>query len=139
MFASPERNGFSQMTVPPRMILLVPSTMIGERSDQDFRAKCRLPELGMGEPQIIVALNDVVTELVRKANAEAVGDPIWTNQVNARQLRLLAAVQGEVGNGKRFARADELRPIAFVKPFRLTSDIARRRLSALDTLEEHAH
>src|SRR4029079_5278480 len=92
--------------------------MIGRGSDQDFRTKRGLPELGIGKPQIIVALRDVIAELVRQAKAEPVRYPIRTDQIDARQLRLLPAVLREFGNDKRLAGARAAGPTPPCKTIR---------------------
>ncbi len=108
-------------------------------ADQQFRAKRGLPQLGMGEPQIIVPLGHMVAELVGQRQAEPIGLAVIAHDVDARQFRLLAAIPGKGRHGQRFARPHQLRPVALVKPFGLLADGARRGLAARQPFQEHAH
>jgi hypothetical protein len=51
----------------------------------------------MGQPQIVAALDHVVGELVGQAEAQAAGRSVRSDQIDAGDLRLLAAVLGEGG------------------------------------------
>ena len=64
MFASPERNGFSHSVSPSRTMRLVPRTSRGQSPTQQLGAERRLAQLRMREPQVIVALGDMIAELV---------------------------------------------------------------------------
>ncbi|MDR6128080.1 hypothetical protein QE452_002744 [Sphingomonas sp. SORGH_AS438] len=118
---------------------LVPFDMVGSQADDQLGAERGLAQLGMRQPQIIPPFGDMVGEFVRQAEAQPVRLPVRPDQVDAGQLRLLAAILGEAGHGQRLARPDQLRAVALVEPFRLLPDRARRRLAALDTRQKHAH
>ena len=113
--------------------------MLGRRTDEQLGAERRLPKLRMGEPQIILALGDMVAELVGEAKAEPVRRAVGTDQIDASELRFLAAVLRRRPAGQRLAGRDQLRAVALVEPFGLAAGLAFRRLAALDAFEEHPH
>ena len=78
----------------------------------------------MGQVQIVLALGDVVGELVADGEAQAVRGAVWADQVQPNQLRLFAAIQGEVGRGQGVARGNHHAAIALVEPFRLRAGSA---------------
>jgi hypothetical protein len=49
MFASPDRNGFSQITAPPRRMRDMPRTSAGRSPTRISGAEGGVPQLGMGE------------------------------------------------------------------------------------------
>ncbi len=44
--------------------------MVGQRADQQLGTERGLAQLGVGQPEVVAALDDVVGELVRQAEAE---------------------------------------------------------------------
>src|SRR5438067_804355 len=75
--------------------------MLGWRADQQLGPEGRRPQLGMGEPQIIVALGYMVTELIGQGETEPAGHAIGTDQVDASKLRLLATILRGARHGQR--------------------------------------
>ena len=51
----------------------------------------------MGEPEVVLPLDDVVRELIEKREANAPGDAVVPHDIDAGDLGLLAAVLGESG------------------------------------------
>ena len=77
----------------------------GRSPDQELGAEAGLAELGMGEPEVVDPLGHVVGELVGEGEADAARGAVGADQVEAGDLRLLAAVEGEVGREQRVAGA----------------------------------
>ena len=113
--------------------------MVGNVPDVQFRAERGLTQLGMGEPQIIVPLGHMVGKLVGEAQPQAEGRAVRTDQVDAGQFGLLAAILRKGGHGEGIAGRDQLRAVALVEPFGLLADLAPGGLAALDAFQEHAH
>ncbi|GJE72756.1 hypothetical protein CHKEEEPN_4317 [Methylorubrum podarium] len=93
----------------------------------------------MGEPEVVAALRDVVGELVGQGEAETDRPAGLIDQVDAGDLRLLAAVEGEGRRDQRRAGGDEAGTVTLVEPFGLGPDRSGRRLAALDAHQEHPH
>src|SRR5690606_24188432 len=82
---------------------------------EEFWTERRLPELGMGEPQVVVPLGHVIRELVGKAEAETEGSAVGADHIDPGQLRLFAPVARESGTRERLIRPDEVIPVALVE------------------------
>ena len=140
MFASPERKGFSQTTAPSRRIRLTPSTCSGGGPTSSSGPSAAWRSFEWASQQVILTLGDVVAELVGEAKPEAVRRTVGTDQIDAGELRLLAAVRCKVGRSRvGWPGRDQLRTVALVEPFGLTAGLSFRRLAAVDSVEEHAH
>ncbi len=113
--------------------------MTGQRASQQFRADRGRAQLGMRQPEIVLALGDVVGELVAEREADAERRAVLADDIDRCDLRLLAAVLGEGRRGERLFRRDHTGAVALEEPFRLRADFAWLRLAALDAHQKHAH
>ena len=93
----------------------------------------------MGEEEIVLPLGDVVGELVEKREPDPIRYPVLADDVDAADLRLLAAVEGEMRRDERLSRCGDKRAVALVEPFRLDAPFAGLRLAALEAHPEHLH
>src|SRR3546814_9463523 len=71
--------------------------MIGERAGQQFGAERGRAQLGMREPKIIAAFGDVIGKFVGEREAEPYRRAVASDQIDARDLGLLARVEREIG------------------------------------------
>ena len=104
----------------------------GEVADQQFRPEARRAQLGMGEVEIVLALHDVIGELVAEGEADANGRALGVDHVEADDLRLLAAVEREARADEIAARRHQRRAVALVEPFRLDARRAALGLAAFE-------
>ena len=98
-----------------------------------------LSELGMGEPEIVELLGDMVGKFIAQRKTQPVRRPVRPDQVEADNFRLFAAVLGEGGGGKGGFRRHHAAAVALVEPFRLRALLARRRFAGLQPQFEHLH
>ncbi len=84
--------------------------VVRQVADQHLRAERGRPQLGMGEPEIVDALGDVVGEFVGEGEADAERRAVVADHIDAGDLRLLAAVQRESGRLERRAGRDRHEP-----------------------------
>ena len=90
------RNGF----LPQHLAVAQDAAGAAQRrarqfAEQQLRRRWRVAQLGMREPEIVAALGDVVGELVAEREAEPARRAVGADQIDARELRLLAAVERE--------------------------------------------
>ena len=111
----------------------------GKLAEAQLGRECRLAQFGVGEPQIIATLGDMVGKFVAHAKAQAERLAVIADQIDARDLGFFAAVLGKGGHGERRFGSGENRAITLVEPFGLHPGHARRRLAALFAHQEHAH
>ena len=116
-----------------------PTDVAGQFADQQLGAECRLAQLGMCQPQIIVPLGDMIAELVGQREAQAPDCRVVTNEVDTRKLGLLAAVEREIGDRERLLRTNQRAAVALVEPFGLYTRLARAWFAAFNTFQENAH
>ena len=104
MLASPVRNGFSHSTLPRAADSARAFHVRGRRAGAQLRADGALAQLRMREVQIVLALGDVVGELVADGEAEALRRAIGRDHVEADDFRLFATIEREGGRGQRAGR-----------------------------------
>ena len=139
MFASPDRNGFSHSSLPPRRMRDVPLTSSGRSPTRISGPNEALRSLECARIEIVDALGDVVGELVGEREADAERRAVVADDIDAGDLRLLAGILGEGRRHQRRARRHRHGAVALVEPFRLHADLALRRLAALQPHAEHLH
>ena len=93
----------------------------------------------MGEEEIVLPLGDVVGELVEEREADAAGNAVLADDIDAGDLGLLAAVLGESRRDERRAGRRDEGAVALVEPFGLDAGLAGLRLAALEAHAEHLH
>ena len=103
MFASPDRNGFSQERAPSRLMRDVPRMSSGRSPIRISGPKDGGAQLGMGEEEIVDPLGDMIGEFVRQRKADAERRAVVADDVDAGHLRLLAAILRE-GRARRGLR-----------------------------------
>jgi hypothetical protein len=105
----------------------VPRHVLGQVADENLRPERARAQLRMGEIEIVDPLRDMVGELVRQREADAERRAVVADDVDAGDLRLLAAILGE---GRRKSAARRVRrpnrAVALVEPFGLHADPCRR-------------
>ena len=106
-------------------------------ADQQFRSQRGRTQLGMGEPEVIAALGDMVGEFVGEREAQAARPAVGVDQIDAGDLGLLAAVERESGRLEVAAGRDEARAVALVEPFGLDPRPLPFGLAAFDAHQEH--
>ena len=108
-------------------------------ADQDFRAEGGVAQLRMRQIEIIDALGDVVGKFVRQGKADAKRRAVIADDVDAGDLRLLAAVHGKGRRDQRRAGRHRHGAVALVEPFGLHARCAGRGLAAFQPHAEHLH
>ena len=93
----------------------------------------------MGEVEVVLALEHVVGELVAERVADAARAAAVVDQVEHRDLGLLAAVEREARHRERLARGGDDAAVALVEPFGRHARPAGLGLAALDAEAEHLH
>jgi hypothetical protein len=116
-----------------------PFHMGRQLAHQQRRADAAAAQLGVGEIQVVLALGDVVGELVADARNRAPGLAVLADQVQAGDFRLFAAVEREFRACRGLAAGAHDRAVALVEPFRLHAGAALLRLAAFDAHAEHLH
>src|SRR6185437_3470106 len=98
-------------------------------ADQQFGAEAGGAQLGMGEIEIVLPLGDMVGELVAERKADAARRAVAVDEIDADDLRLLAAVEREGRALQIAAGGCQRRTVALVEPFRLHARLALGRLA----------
>ncbi len=111
MFASPDRNGFSKIASALAADAAGAFDARGQVADQQFGADGAGPQLGMGEVEVVLPLHHVVGEFVGQREADPERRAVRADDVEAGDLRLLAAVQREGGRGQRAPGATRAWPV----------------------------
>ncbi|MGC4077396.1 MAG: hypothetical protein QM702_10255 [Rubrivivax sp.] len=104
MLSSPDRNGFSHITLPSRRMREMPETLRGSSPVPQLRPERAEAQLRMREEQVVHPLGHVVRELVADREAEPEGLAVLADKVDAGDLGLFARVLGEGRGGDRLAR-----------------------------------
>jgi hypothetical protein len=93
MLASPLRNSFCHSTSPLRRIRLVPARCWGRFADPQLRTVAsRLRSFRVGQIEVVLALHDVIGELVTDGEPQTIRLTVVTDHVQTAQLRLLACI-----------------------------------------------
>src|SRR5262245_51388327 len=92
--------------------------------DDQFRSDRTGPQLGMREIQVVLALGNVVGELVRDAEPDAPGLAGPVDQISTRDLRLLSAIARVPRDVERIAVRAEDGAGPLIEPFRRHADLA---------------
>jgi hypothetical protein len=93
----------------------------------------------VGQPQVVLTLDDVIGKLVAQRKAHAIGRPIRSDHIDPGDFRFFAAVLGEPRRRQGALRRCDDGAIALVEPFGLSADHAGLGLAALKTHLEHLH
>jgi len=93
----------------------------------------------VGQVQVILALHDVVGELVAHRETEAIRFAVMTDDVEPGHFRFLAGILGKRRQRKGLARTHDDAAVALVEPFRLHTGLPCRRFAALHAPFEDAH
>src|SRR5262245_32116636 len=64
---------------------------VGKGAEEKFRTERGLPQLGVGEPEIVHPLDHMVRKFVPERESQAYGVSLFVDQIDAGDLRLLAA------------------------------------------------
>ena len=73
----------------------------------------------MGEIEIVLPLGDMVGKFIAEREADADRRAFGADDIDADDLRLLAAVEREMRRDEIAARRRQRRAVALVEPFRL--------------------
>ena len=109
------------------------------RVNDQFRAERTVAEFGAGQVEIISLFKLMVGELVSNRQADAQRRSVRTDEIDARDFRLLATVFGICRHNERFPVRAQHRAVALVDPFRRDADLARCGAPAFDTPLEDFH
>ena len=93
----------------------------------------------MGQVQVVLALHDVIGELVTDGEPQAIRLAVVADDVQAGHLRFFTSIFGKRRQREGFAGTYDDAAVALVEPFRLNTGLPRRRLTALDAPFEDFH
>ena len=93
----------------------------------------------MGQVEIVLALHDMIGELVAERETQPPRRPVRRDHVKPDDLGFLAAVEGVIGQRDLGPGRGENAPVALVEPFGLGAGRAALGLAALDAELEHFH
>ena len=125
------------MTLPPRTIAAFAGKIVGKLAGAKLRPDGAGAKLRMGEVKIVLPFGHVVRILVAEREADPPWPAVRRDHIEAGDLRLLAAVEGEFGEGQVAAGRHQLLAIALVEPLGLNPGTAVLRFSARKTEIEH--
>src|SRR5437870_4521875 len=92
---SPSRTGVTATS--PRPSAAHAPDILGQVAQEELRTEGGGAQLGVGQPQIVAALGEVVGELIGQGEAEANRGAVLVDQIDGRDFGLLSAVLGERG------------------------------------------
>lgn len=91
--------------------------MLRQFTGAKFRAVTATAQFRVREVQVILALHDVIGELVAHRKAQAIRLAVVANEVEAGHLWFFASVFSKRRHRERLTRANDNTAVAFVEPF----------------------
>src|ERR1035437_8638547 len=109
------------------------------RIDHKFRSEGTSAELRAREVQIVLLFKLMIRKLITHRKADSIRPAIRSDEINARDLGLLATVLGIPRNVERLSVGTYCAPCALGEPCGRDPDGACSRAAAVDAPAEHLH
>ncbi len=106
-------------------------TDLGKFPEQKFGTNGALAQFGMCQIEIILFLEHVIRKLVAQTKTDSPRSSVFTDDIEPRDLCLLASVTGKFGLSEGLARRHDTASVALVGPFRLRPNLPGFRLAPL--------